>query len=135
MRRWKIASLAWTVLASLVLIVVPTSIEIAATEAVPSDSTPTPAVGHTRHLTLVEAEGWQVLWVLLPPILIPALALTTTRRWLVLSAGALYLLLTLPAAASVGLFYVPAAVALIVAGALGGGRPTDQKSPVGVQEP
>jgi hypothetical protein len=125
-QRWKIASLSWTTLVSLLLIVVPTVTEqIEAEGARPVE----------RRVTLVQYEGWSVLWVLLPPILIPAVALLTARRWIVLSLGVLYLLLTTLAGASVGLLYMPAAIALVVAGAMSGRRGTDQKSAVGVQEP
>jgi hypothetical protein len=71
--------------------------------------------------TLLESEGTSVLLVLAVPVVLVGIALLTRRsrhaRRLRLTTGGLLFAAGLLGAASIGLFYLPAAVLLLVAGA------------------
>ncbi len=70
----------------------------------------------TQHVSLLESEGVSVLAARAVPIAFPLLALITGHRAWVIGLGALYLLFALLAGFSIGLFYLPAALALFVGG-------------------
>jgi len=116
--RWTVGSLAWTVVVSVTLMVVPTGM----TQTETAESGPEDALGGaeitTRHVSLLESDGLSVLPVLLFPIALPALALLAgpSRRGVVIGLGAVYLLLAFLAGFTVGMFYLPGAIALLVAG-------------------
>jgi len=61
----------------------------------------------TRHLTLVEAQGWGVALVLLVPIVLAALPLLLPWRPVGYVVAALFSLATFLALMSVGIFFVP----------------------------
>jgi hypothetical protein len=113
---WAVGSLGWTVLATVAWLIVPTGVEATGV------SIPEGASGNgettTRHVTLLETEGLSVLPVLLAPIAFPLLALIAgpSRRPVVIGLAIVYLVLALLAGASIGLFFLPAAVMLLVAG-------------------
>lgn len=71
----------------------------------------------SRSISLLESEGASILPVVLVPVLLPALALMwRSSRALLISLGVTYLVLAGLAVLSVGVFYLPAAIALLLAG-------------------
>jgi hypothetical protein len=73
----------------------------------------------TRSSTLVQSDGWTVLLPLAVPVLLAAaptvLRRPRARRAALLAAGVLLPVFVILAAASIGLFYAPAALAMVVA--------------------
>ena len=107
------AAVAWTVLVGLALLVVPMGTSVAVA------SNGSEVVTTTSHETLLEQEGTSVVAVLLVPV---ALALAgafghgpTVRRRRIAAGSALAVACVL-GAMSLGIFYVPAAAALLTAG-------------------
>ena len=88
-------------------------------QGVEAQSTPGGA-GEERHLcaTLVEMNGVDVLGVLALPVLLTSVGLATVRagrRVILLTVTVALVAFCLLAVASVGLYYAPAAVALVIA--------------------
>ena len=107
------AAVAWTVLVGLALLVVPMGTSVAVA------SNGSEVVTTTSHETLLEQEGTSVVAVLLVPV---ALAVAgafghgpTVRRRRIAAGSALAVACVL-GAMSLGIFYVPAAAALLTAG-------------------
>jgi hypothetical protein len=70
------------------------------------------------HRTLAAVNGWRVVWFLAIPVVAAGLGLAVRRRWALIPAATLLWLFVLATGFSIGLFYVPAAGAMIVAAAL-----------------
>jgi hypothetical protein len=107
-------ALVWSVVASAGLLLIPTSTSISM-----STSTGGATNFTTSHRTLLESEGRSVLVVLVVPIAITAVgafAGRRSKRKVRLRAGVLLTIGCLVAAASVGMFFIPSSIALIVAG-------------------
>lgn len=114
---------ALSLLAALVLLVIPTgrqeSVSISSTGEI---------TRHSRSTTLVQSDGWSVL----VPLAVPAafagvpLALRRTRwrRGALVAASVLLLAFVVAGLFSIGVFYLPAAVAMVTAAILDGRRPT-----------
>jgi len=107
------AAVAWTVAMALVLLVAPTGTRV----SVASNGSQT--VTATSHPTLLETEGAGVVVVLLVPVVV-ALAGAAGRgaaaRQRRIVAGSVLTAACLLGAASIGVFFVPAAAALLAAG-------------------
>jgi bacteriorhodopsin len=69
----------------------------------------------THHLRVWQSEGWSVLWLLSVPLILPAIALLANRREVTIVAAALLTVGVVLAAMSIGIFFLPAAVALVLA--------------------
>jgi hypothetical protein len=107
------AALAWTVVVGLALLVVPmgTSVAVASNGA--------EVVTTTSHETLLEQEGTSVVPLLLVPValaLAGALGRGPTVRRRRVAAGSVLALACVVGAMSLGVFYLPAAAALLTAG-------------------
>ncbi|HKE73332.1 MAG TPA: hypothetical protein VKB57_06940 [Acidimicrobiales bacterium] len=115
--RWAWAALAWAVAIGVAWLMVPAG--TSTSTAVSSDGT---VVTETSHPTLLASEGAGVLVPLAVPVVVAGAAVAAGRsrraRGVRLAAGGLLLAGCLVALLSVGLFYVPAGVALVVAGSL-----------------
>ena len=93
--------------------------------SVPATTAGEPAGDATRHtLTLVEANGLWVLWLLLIPVVMSGLALVaiaitmpgwTGRKALLWTPTLALLVFCVVGIFSIGLFYLPALVALLIA--------------------
>lgn len=122
---WVAHALAWA--AGIYFVFAPVYQGVSATSSMPGE----PAGEVTRHTTtLLEVNGLWVLWLLFIPILLSGLALLAirftdagqARRKALLWAPALALLaLCVVGILSIGLFYLPTALALLVA-AIAGSR-------------
>lgn len=115
--RWALGALVWTVLVGVGLAVGPTGRSESVT--VLSDGTQTTESAST---TLVESEGASILVVLAVPVLAAAASVTvamspSARRWRAVVAGVMVAGCLL-GAASIGIFYLPAAIAAVVAAAM-----------------
>jgi hypothetical protein len=121
---WAIAALAWTIVLGLLWLFVPAGQSTSV--SVSSDGTTST---ETSTSTLLETEGAGVAVVLTVPVVIAGLAVaaakSTRARRVRFCCGATLVVGCLLGAASIGLPYVPAAVALLVSGAL-----TRQRAPV-----
>lgn len=109
--RWQIAALALSVLASLLLLILPVFGGTSATES--SDGTQA-----ERTVTLLESEGVGVLIPLSIPALLMLIPLYPTgraRRWVNLASTVLFAAFALLSLLSVGIFYLPALVCSIAA--------------------
>lgn len=109
--RWIVGSLAWTILVSGALLVVPLGTEVTCSDTGGCSQ---------RNTTLLDETGRSVLLVLLAPVVLPALGLLlgrARRAWLI-GLGVTYLALVALAILTIGIFYLPAAIALLVAGLL-----------------
>ena len=117
--RWAWAALAWAVAIGVAWLLVPAGTSTSTSTAVSSDGT---VVTETSHPTLLASEGAGVLVPLAVPVVVAGAAVAAGRsrraRGVRLAAGGLLLAGCLVALLSVGLFYVPAGVALVVAGSL-----------------
>jgi hypothetical protein len=102
------------VVATVVLLVVPTGREESISTG-PSGVT----IRSSRSTTLVQSDGLDVLVLLAIPVVLTGLPLVFRRpRWrrvALLAASVLLLVLVVLGAASIGLFYLPAAVAMVIA--------------------
>lgn len=83
-----------------------------------SASTTGPAQATEIHRTLLAVYGWHVAWFLAIPVVVAAFALVARRGWALIPAAALLWLFVLATGFSIGLLYVPAAGAMIVAALL-----------------
>ena len=109
-------AVVWSIVASAGLLLIPTSTSISM-----STSTGGATAFTTTRRTLLENEGWSVLVVFLVPIAVTtigAFAGRRSKRKVRLRAGVLLAIGCLVAAASVGMFFVPSSIALIVAGVI-----------------
>jgi hypothetical protein len=70
------------------------------------------------HETLVAATGWRVLWVLAVPVAIAGIGLAARRRWALMPGAVLLWLFVVATGFSIGLSYLPAAAAMVVAAAI-----------------
>jgi hypothetical protein len=81
----------------------------------------------TTHVSLLQQEGGWVLFVAAVPVLVAAVPLglrrTRWRRNAALVAGTLLVAFSVVGAASIGLFYLPGAVAMFMAATNPGRRP------------
>ena len=97
--------------------------------------TPPSEVARTEvrgHATALQVNGPHIVFVLSIPILLALspLAFRKHRRAALLAAGALTLCFCILGALSVGIFYLPAALLLLIAGAITGAepaRPTERR--------
>lgn len=114
--RWAVAALVWTVVIGIAWLVVPTGSSSSTT--VSSDGT---EIIESSRETLLESEGKGVVVVLAVPVLLAGVAVTASRwrhaRPVRLVAGGMLMVGCMLGAASIGLFYVPAAFGLLLAGA------------------
>lgn len=86
--------------------------------AVPPGSAPQPAVGRSTCASLLEVNGLQVLWVLILPVALAGVAVWGAgwrRRWLLATATVALAAFSVLGGFSVGLAYLPAVAALVVA--------------------
>jgi MFS family permease len=112
-RPWLVAAVLLAVAATLILMFLP---------LVSVDTEP----GGTSRQSLVEQEGWAIAAVLAVPVLVaavPWLASARHRRWVTIGSAALLTAGVLVSLASVGMFYLPSAAALVVAAVRAPGRP------------
>ena len=114
--RWAWCAVAWAVLVSVAWLVVPAGRSTSTTLG--SDGT---VVTETAQHTLLASEGAGVLVPLAVPVLIAAAGVVAPRsrriRGVRLALGGVLLAACVVAGFSIGLPYLPAAVALLVAGA------------------
>ena len=88
-----------------------------------SSTDPTSVLGQTQSScsSLISENGTRVLFLLAVPIVLTAIGLLGAlkgRRWLALGPALLFFALCVVGLMSIGMFYIPAALALIVAGGL-----------------
>ncbi|MFZ5850447.1 MAG: hypothetical protein ACOYY2_03510 [Actinomycetota bacterium] len=86
--------------------------------AVPPGSPPQPAVGRSTCASLLEINGFRVLWVLILPVALAGVAVLAAgwrRRWLLAAATVGLAAFSVLGGFSVGLAYLPAAAALLLA--------------------
>ena len=107
------ASLVLAAAASTVWLVVP-----AYNSVTVSASTTAPARATEIHRTLVAVYGWHVAWFLAIPVAVAGLGLAVRRPWALIPAATLLWLFVLATGFSIGLLYLPAAGAMIVAAVL-----------------
>jgi hypothetical protein len=117
------AALGWTVLAAAVLAVAPLGTTESGSVATSGTSLTGTTVIETSstvtHVSLVESEGAGVVVVLLIPVavaLVGALARGRAARHVRIAAGSALLVLCVLGAMSIGVFYLPAPVLLLLAG-------------------
>ena len=106
---WLAFALAFVASAGLLFAPTGTSIEGAAVAPGPA------AVPHVTRPTILQANGWLVLIPLALPVLIAGLAAILSARWTRIVAATLIGLFVFVAAASIGLFYLPASLLLLLA--------------------
>lgn len=124
-KRWAVAAFALALTASLVLLFAPLGTEVQAAAPRPNGSSGMAGEDATvRHPSLLEIQGWSVAVPLSAPVLIAGAGVLATRhgsrRSLVVIAFLLGAFVVL-GALSIGVFYVPAAVAAVVASVKAGG--------------
>jgi hypothetical protein len=117
------AALGWTVVAAAVLAVAPLgtteSVSVATSGSSLTGTTVTMTSSTVTHVSLVETEGAGVLVVLLIPVavaLVGAFVRGRVARHVRIGAGSALLVLCVLGAMSIGAFYLPAPVLLLVAG-------------------
>jgi len=115
------AACAWTVLAGVVLLFAPMSstASVSSSDSMSSPGPPTEVVTTTSRGTLLEHEGASVVAVLLVPVavaLVGALGDGPAARRRRIAAGWALAAACALGAASLGIFFLPAAVALLTAG-------------------
>ena len=118
-RRLARAALAWTVLAGSVLLFAPTTSSVSSSGSMSSADSPTEVVTTTSRGTLLQDEGASVVAVLLVPVavaLVGALGEGPAAPRRRLAAGWVLAGACMLGAASLGIFFLPAAVALLTAG-------------------
>ena len=123
---------AWSIVATAGLLLIPTSTSISL-----RTSSEGATVYRATEQTLLENEGWSVLLVFLVPIAITTVGAFVGRRSkrkVRVRAGVLLTIGCLVAAASIGMFFIPSAITLIVAGLKTRANEPDDapKSPVAV---
>jgi hypothetical protein len=107
------AAVAWTVAVGLAMLVVPTGTSVAVA------SNGSDVVTTTSHETLLEHEGPSVVALLLVPVAVAlagALGRGPTVRRRRVAAGSVLAVACVVGAMTLGVFYVPAAAALLTAG-------------------
>jgi uncharacterized BrkB/YihY/UPF0761 family membrane protein len=107
------AAVAWTVAIGLAMLVVPTGTSVAVA------SNGSEVVATTSHETLLEHEGPSVVGFLLVPFAVAlagALGRGPTVRRRRIAAGSVLAVACVVGATTLGVFYVPAAAALLTAG-------------------
>ena len=117
-RRLAWAAVAWTVLAGVVLLFAPT-ISVSSSGSMSSVDSRTEVVTTTSTETLLEHEGASVVAVLLVPVavaLVGALGDGPTARRRRIAAGWVLAVACVLGAASLGIFFLPATIALLIAG-------------------
>jgi hypothetical protein len=111
------APLVLAVAAAAVLLVIPTGRAESCFVGIGEET-----VCSSRSTTLPETEGWDVLGLLAIPVVLAGAPLmlgsTRLRRPALVVSSALLLVFAALGAASIGLFYLPAAVAMVVAAVL-----------------
>ena len=117
-------ALAWTLAAAAVLLVVPLGTSV----SIDSSGTST-----RSSYSLLEGEGAGIVVVLAIPIVLAlagVIGAATDRAWLATCAASLLVVAVLLGAASIGLFFVPAAIAVVIAArwTAAGATPEAQKS-------
>ena len=122
-------SLVLALLASGVLLVVPTYTGVSASEAFTSGGAVVQRTNEIRRATLVEVNGPRVLRVLAVPVMLAALPLAANWTRLRTAAQALAALLltgfALVTGFSIGLFYLPTAGAMVAAALRGDAAPPE----------
>jgi hypothetical protein len=112
-----LAPLLLTVATAIVLLVVPTGRQESCFVGIGGETTCS-----SRSTTLPESDGWDVLAVLAIPVVLAGAPLllgsTRLRRPALVVASVLLLVFAALGAASIGLFYLPAAVTMVVAAVL-----------------
>jgi hypothetical protein len=115
-------------LAAVVLLVIPTGRE----ESVSISSTGE-ITRHSRSTTLVQSDGWSVLVRLAVPVAfagVPlALRRTRWRRGALVAASVLLLAFVVAGLLSIGVIFLPAAIAMVTAAIVDGRRPTAPRGP------
>lgn len=115
-------------LAAVVLLVIPTGRE----ESVSISSTGE-ITRHSRSTTLVQSDGWSVLVPLAVPVAIAgvplALRRTRWRRGALVAASVLLLAFVVAGLLSIGVYYLPAAVAMVMAAIVDGRRSKAPRGP------
>jgi hypothetical protein len=115
-------------LAVVLLLVIPTGRE----ESVSISSTGE-ITRHSRSTTLVQSDGWSVLVPLAVPVAIAgvplALRRTRWRRGALVAASVLLLAFVVAGLLSIGVYYLPAAVAMETAAIVDGRRPKAPRGP------
>lgn len=119
-RRLAWAAFVWTALAGVVLLFAPTTstVSVSSSRSMSSADSPTEVVTTTSRGTLLDHEGPSVIAALLVPVavaLVGAVGDGPARRRRV-AAGWVLVAACVLGAASVGIFFLPAAVALLTAG-------------------
>ena len=117
-RRLAWAAFAWTVLAGVALLFAPT-VSTSSSGSMSSANSPTEVVTTTSKETLLHHEGASVVAVLLVPVAVAlagALGDGPTARRRRIAAGWVLAGACLLGAASLGIFFLPATVALLTAG-------------------
>jgi cytochrome c biogenesis factor len=119
-RRLAWAAVAWTALAGIVLLFAPTTstVSVSSSRSMSSADSPTEVVTTTSKGTLLDHEGASVIVVLLVPVavaVVGALGDGPARRRRI-AAGWVLVAACVLGAASFGIFFLPAAVALLTAG-------------------
>jgi hypothetical protein len=110
-RPWVWVALVLSLAAVVYLLVIPTGV-LQTTTATPDG---TGAVTSTQNLRLWQSEGWSVLVPLLVPAVVCGVALLAGRRWVTTTAAAFLTIGVLLSSATIGFFFLPAAVALVLA--------------------
>lgn len=119
-----VGALAWALTAAAVVLVVPLGTSV---------STDSSGTSTRSTYTLWEAEGPGLLVVLAIPVVLAlagVIGAVTQRAWLTTGAASLFFVGMLLAAASIGLFFVPAAIAVLLAAlwtAVGGDGEVEQE--------
>ncbi len=118
-------SLVLALMASVILLVVPTGTSVSSVcsvgpPPVPGGAQASPTcISRVTHTSLVDDQGWGVAVPLSIPVVVAGipLALAGTRAWrpAAIAAACLLMAFAILGAASVGIFYLPSAVAMIVA--------------------
>lgn len=116
---WAGASLLLALVASIVMLLAPLGTEVESTAQSPAAGSVQPAETKVTHPSLLQIQGWSVAIPLGIPVVLAGAgvlaALRRARRWLIsitVVMGAFVVL----GALSVGVFYLPAEAAMIVAG-------------------
>lgn len=116
-----VLSLVAAVAASLVLLLLPVVAVHGKTVVYDTDGTLLTGTIH-RDETLVENQGWMVVTALVIPIVFAALPVMAGRRgrfrWMRAVSAVLLTIFVLLTGFSIGLFYLPSALAMIVSAAL-----------------
>jgi hypothetical protein len=119
---WRVASFVLALIASLVLLLAPLGNEVGSTASTPAASgragSPTEPEARVTHPSLLESQGWSVAVPLSVPVVLTGFGVVAARRgWrpaLIVVAALLGAGIVL-GALSIGVYYLPAEAAMIVA--------------------